>query len=90
MAIKFIDAVRVNPAPCGHFELTIEVDDATERTHRLTFDELDKMIDEMSSVIGEGPRAWEIAMCLFWIRYQIEHGKTIPQMRGEIVVEPLL
>jgi len=89
MAVKFIDAVRDNPAPCSHYTLTVEVDDATQRTRRIVLSELDDLRERIGKVIGEGPRNQELALAILWIGYHLDHGATIADMRGETIVEPM-
>ncbi len=89
MAIKFIDAVRANAFPCGHFTLTIELDDLSTRSHTLTLEDLNNFLNKLAHVIGEGSQARQIALGLLWIGYQRDHGATIGQMRDKVIAEPL-
>jgi hypothetical protein len=91
MAVKFIDAVRVNPAPCGHFDMTIEFDDLVQRTKQVSIDQIAGIFAGIEDLIpGNDPEvSRDAALALLWIDYQRRHGKGIAAMRDEIIVEPL-
>lgn len=87
--IIFHDAVRANAAPCAHFELQIILSDGSQRTHDITFQELQTLVDSISKVIGEGSGAAEIALAVLWVWFQQQAGATIPEMRDAVIAGPV-
>lgn len=91
MAITFVDAVRVSPSPCQHFLVTIRFDGGEERSKVFTLDAIERLLAGLDELFpGSDQRAYDGALALLWAAYQIRNGRTIAQMRGKIVAEPVV
>jgi hypothetical protein len=72
MSLRIRNAVRINPAPCQHYRLTIE-EDGVSRTVEISFDELRQAFEDFAY----GPKA---ALVLAWARYRLSQGATLASL----------
>ena len=78
MSLSITNAVRINPAPCQHFRLTIDEDGVT-RTMNISLDDLRRAFDSFDY----GPTA---ALVLAWARYRLSQGATLASLLNQVIV----
>lgn len=74
MAIKIVSAVRLNPAPCKHYVVTIE-DDGVRREFRTSLPELREALEETTKK----------DLVLGWIKYKVEKGATLSSLINVVI-----
>lgn len=75
MAVLLQSATRVNPAPCSHFDVTLNVDGSLEHVN-VSADEL------LAPITQEEKQSF----LRLWARYHRAKGKTLAQMVGQTVI----
>ena len=78
MTLSITNAVRINPAPCQHFRLTID-EDGVARAVNISLDELRQAFDSFDY----GPTA---ALVLAWARYRLSQGATLASLLNQVSV----
>ena len=77
MSLRITNAVRINPAPCQHYRVTIDEDGVT-RTVNISLDELRQAFDSFDY----GPTA---ALVLAWARYRLSQGATLASLLNQVI-----
>jgi len=77
MSLSITNAVRVNPAPCQHYRVTID-EDGVARTVNISLDELRAAFESFEY----GPKA---ALVLAWARYRLSQGATLASLLNEVI-----
>jgi len=77
MSLSITNAVRINPAPCQHFRLTID-EDGVARTVNISLDELKWAFENFDY----GPTA---ALVLAWARYRLSRGATLATLLNQVI-----
>jgi len=78
MSLRITNAVRINPAPCQHYRVTID-EDGVARTVNISLDELRRAFDSFEY----GPKG---ALVLAWARYRLSQGATVASLLNEVIV----
>lgn len=79
MAVKIVAIRRLNPAPCQHFELTVNVD-GTTRTVVIHREDVLRQLNDFE------PGGYLGALVLAWLRYKLERGAKLEELVGQGVV----
>lgn len=77
MSLRITNAVRINPAPCQHYRVTID-EDGVERTANISLDELKQAFDDFEY----GPKA---ALVIAWARYRLSQGATLASLLNQVI-----
>ena len=77
MSLRITNVVRINPAPCQHFRITIDEDGVT-RTVNMSLDELQRAFESFDY----GPTA---ALVLAWARYRLSQGATLASLLNQVI-----
>lgn len=77
MSLRITNAVRINPAPCQHYRVTIDQDGVT-RTINIALDDLRAAFDDFEY----GPTT---ALILAWARYRLSQGATLASLLNQVI-----
>ena len=76
MAIQIVSASRINPSPCQHYAVVVDVDGA-QRTVRTSISQLQEAIEDASLE----------DLILSWAKYKLSKGAQLADLVGATVVE---
>lgn len=74
MALSITSMSRVHPAPCDHWEITLDIDGNTVTKIKTSAEILEELDDFPGGHRG--------ALVAGWIRYQLENGATKNDLLG--------
>lgn len=75
MSLKITSITRVNPAPCVHFEITVN-DNGTIRSKIFDINQIDTLLDEF----GDFPGGARGALLIAWAIDRRKRGATNAQL----------
>lgn len=77
MSLRITNAVRINPAPCQHYRVTID-EDGVSRSVNISLDDLRQAFDGFEY----GPKA---VLVIAWARYRLSQGATLASLLGQVI-----